>query len=262
MALATTVLVPTAAATRAAAPSLSASGTVAPNLTLTATVRPGPYFAGEALAVQVTLRNLGRQTITLQQANACGFAAQVVVVGRTQSAQVLPPGPLCTGLPSTVTLLPGVRVSDTVVAVVPAVSGPARKTYRISLLATALMSVPGASASAHFSLRGAVLTVPFVAPKASTGARPEQTLHLKVARDAQGFTSSVTDGRNKAVTGASGWYVVRAPDGDLAWGIAGPGRTYCGSGCQSGTVHGVYKLTVVMERDGYSLATSVLSYKI
>jgi hypothetical protein len=252
---------PAARVTQAAAASLSASGTVAPNLTLAAAVRPGPYFAGEALSVQITIRNLGRQTVTLQQANACRFSAQVLVIGRAVTAPTLPPGPLCTGVPSTVTLLPGVRVSGTVSAVVPALAGPARKTYRISLLANALLRVPGASASAHFSLRSGVVYVPFLAPRVASGAAPNQTLRLQVSRDGQGFVLRVTDGRNKAVTGVSGWYVVHAPDGDLAWGTAGAGRIYCGAGCQTGSQHGTYRLSVVLVRDGYSMATATLTYK-
>lgn len=246
---------------QAAAPSLSANGTVAPDLTLSAAVRPGPYFAGEALMVQVTLRNLGRQTVTLQAANACRFSAQVVVVGRPVSAPLLPPAALCTGLPSTVTLLPGVRLSQTVPAVIPTLSGSKKKTYRISLLASALLSVPGAAQSAHFSLRGPTVYVPFVAPRATSGAAPGQSLLVQVGRDIQGFTVKVTDGRHKAVA-AQGWYVVHAPDGDLAWGIAGAGRIYCAAGCQTGTARGVYRLSVLLVRDGYSLASATLTYKV
>jgi hypothetical protein len=247
-------------------PSLNASGMVAASLAFSTQVRPGPYFANEALLVHITLRNTGRKALTIQQPEECPFAAQAVVLGQKHAptAPALPPADLCASLggTSTQSVPPGGQLTGTAITAIPLLTGKAGQKFTVQLRARAVLTVAGMPKATNPTLLSGHVTVTAVSTKSAGGGVPQQTLRIYLAKDAQGFTVRVGDGNNRPVADAQGWYVIHAPDGNLSWGQTAAGQTYCGPDCRVGAKKGAYTLTVTMVRDGFSLATATLTYKV
>jgi len=251
----------TPAPTRAASPSLNVAGNLAKGLTLTATVRSGPYFANEAMIVQVRVKNSTSRTITVQTPTSCIFSAQVDVVSKPVATGVqLPPASLCSNLPTSHTIAAGGAFSASTAAVIPQITGKTGQQFKARLHIYAHVTWIGGPKIANPNVLGGVVSIPVAALHSTGGGTPQQTLRISVTRAADSFTVHVGDGRGRPVTGAIGWYVVHAPDGDLAWGETSAGTIYCASGCASGTGKGVYSFTVMMMRDGYSLGALTVRY--
>ena len=245
----------------AAKPSLSASNSTIPGISLTATVRSGPYFANEALAVALTLRNTSKRTLQVTQPPVCRFSAALLLPGGKVAGSPLPPPPSCGGPSSPRQLKPGESLSGSALVAIPAVSGKAGQTVSARLRASVLVTLGGVS-TVNPTVVGASVAIPVLVSGKPSPVRPEQTLHVAIVRIGQGFQLKATDGRNKPVAGARGWYILTAPDGPLAWGVASPGVTTCATGClQGGAVKPKYQLQVVMAQDGYTVARTTLAYK-
>ena len=254
------------AAKKATPPSLNASGKVTGGLAFSTQVRSGPYFANEALLVRITIRNTGKKALTIQQPEECPFVAPVVVLGlkRPPAAPALPPADLCAGLGSisSQTLPPGGQISGTAITTIPLLTGKKGQKFTVQIRAKALLTVTGMPKATNPALMSGHVIIPAVPAKSAGGGVPQQTLRIFLAKDAQGFTVRVGDGNNRPVANAQGWYIIHGPDGDLSWGQTAAGQTYCGPDCIVGTKKGTYVLTVTMVRDGFSLATASLTYKV
>ena len=244
--------------------SLNASGTFLKNVAISAQVRPGPYFANEALVVQVTVRNIAKKgTIGLSQSGSCLFTAQIVAPKGAPHAPALPPAPLCIAFSGQRTIPAGGSFTGKAMTAIPLFTGKKGAHVQVRLQVTAqLASVVGRKITINPSVTSGLVSVPVVAIKGGSAATPQQTLKISLSRDAQSFTVRAGDGRGKPVSGVVGWYVVHAPKGNLAWGEITPGRVACGYGCSMGAGKGAYTLNVVMVRDGSSLATAALKYTI
>lgn len=261
--LALAILAPVGHSAGAASPGLGAGARVASGLTMTAQTRPGPYFAGEAIAIAISLQNSGTSTVSIQQVGACRFAAQINLLGQPIHGTLLPPSPLCSGPGlGTIALAPGARMGGTAMAVVPVKSGAPGTSYSVQLRITTQVVIGSGTGVTTLSLLGRPAPVTAVGPAEASGALPAQTLRATAARDADGFTIAVHDALNRPVTGVAGWYVVQAPDGPLAWSATGVGRVLCGAGCAGGAAHGTYRFSVTLVRDGYTVATASTAYNV